>query len=84
MALIVQVKITTTGGGLLPVEMLEIRRLESLWDRGHPDDEVHQYLVVRYDHAGADLAEAWFEHRYGDGAWKCTQLALHALEVASP
>jgi hypothetical protein len=82
MPLIVELGITA-GGGVQEIETLRISRLTSLHHRaeaaGH---EVHQYLAERFSPAGESRRRAQFTHRYGDGAWKCTLLALQALEAS--
>lgn len=73
----------TAGERLLPLELLTIQRLEPL-DRDRPlDDQVHPYEAITYpgdEHQNTPLRTVRFTHRYGDGAWKCTLLALQALE----
>lgn len=83
MALLVTIDITA-GSRLQRIEQIEVRRLEPL-DSDDPtarDNEVHRYQARRV--TGSDGSRyigepAEFEHRYGDGARKCVELALAAL-----
>lgn len=87
MALLVTIDITA-GSRLQRIEQFEVRRLEDLIDRDHPDDEHHRYRVTpvcRYDSGirtiRADMGVE-FMHRYGDGARRCVERALEALRLA--
>ena len=91
MALVVRLQITSGSHHRLDdIETLEVRRLTMLRrDREHADDEVHEYVAHRLSPTGEIRARAQFEHRYGDGAWRCVQRALHAMgghpaEIAEP
>lgn len=79
MALVVQIGITTSSS-VVPIETLEIRRLEPLnsTDPTIARDEVHRYRATPYAN-GVPLRPAEFEHRFGDGARACVALALAAL-----
>ena len=77
-------KAEITGSiGNLEVGSWEIRRLESLKNRGDPDDEVHNYwyqVIVRSRQTGKRAVhEGHIEHRYGDGWWVLLHKALEDL-----
>lgn len=78
MALMVDLRVTN-GDGTDRIETLEIRRLTRLHTGTHRDDQVHQYTATRYGQGWVKMAEAQFEHRYGDGAWWAVLRGLQAL-----
>lgn len=80
MPLVIPLQITR-GPGLELIETLRISRITALKWQKH-DDEVHQYVAQRFSPEGEIREMATFTHRYGDGAWVCTLLALQALKDA--
>lgn len=70
MSLVIDLKISNAGGGLNPKDTMVIQRLEPITDT----DEYHKYKVHTLDSPAVE-----FYHKYSDGAWRCVEIALQAL-----
>lgn len=82
MALVVQIGVTNSRGGIQPIETLEIRRLEFLRVSDTPDSEVYPYVATVHecrDGGSTPGQTATLAHRYGDGAKTLVSNALAAL-----
>lgn len=82
MALVVQIGVTNSRGGIQPIETLEIRRLEPLRLSESPDLEVYPYVATVHefrDGVPVPAQTATLAHRYGDGAKTLVSNALAAL-----
>lgn len=82
MALVVQIGVTNSHGGIQPIETLEIRRLEPLRVSDRPDLIVYPYMATVHEFRDGGFAPgqtATLEHRYGDGAKTLVSNALAAL-----
>lgn len=80
MGLYVDLTITTSSGSLRRLGSVEIVRLLPLRNPEDPNDETHRYRARRSTAKGTDR-EAFFDHRYGDGAWTCVEKALGSLDL---